>query len=90
VRDPQEEGPCLGIFEGFRIGSQDYGSVAKCHPEVRLHFKRTTPVFESLYSPARNFQAIAKIVQAQALGDIGNLCEFLVRDRTAKIEYLAR
>lgn len=51
MRDPQEEGPCLGIFEGFRIGSQDYGSVAKCHPEVRLHFKRTTPVFESLYSP---------------------------------------
>jgi hypothetical protein len=72
-------------------------SYTSSHDEVTRNAVKTLKAWiesvldvEGIASAARNFQAIAKIVQAQALGDIGNLCEFLVRDRTAKIEYLAR
>ena len=89
VCHPQEENPLSGIFEGFRVVSQDSGSVAQCHPEVRLHFERATPALEGLYGPACNTQSVAKVVEALALEDFGNLGELLVRDGTAKIKYLA-
>src|SRR6202790_1236486 len=90
MRHPQEESLFPGIFDGLRIVSQSFGSVAQRHPEVRLHFERTAKALEGFYGSACNIQSVSEVVETHAPDSLRHLYELLVQDGTAKVKHLVR